>query len=58
MEAIDLLLARYPERGINISRGLWATLADFWDGQSLAVFYTFDEETVTRQSVRLERIVG
>jgi hypothetical protein len=57
LEGVNFKLQRKPESGFNLGR-VWGTAADLWDGQSIAVYYTFDETTVTRQSVRLERIVG
>lgn len=58
LEGVDFRLKRRPETGFQLSPWLWATAADLWDGQSVAVYYTFDAKTVTRVSIRLERIVG
>ncbi|HEV3074882.1 MAG TPA: hypothetical protein VHB47_10735 [Thermoanaerobaculia bacterium] len=58
LEGVDFRLKRRPESGFRLGPWLWATAADLWDGQSIAVYYTFDEATVTRHSIRLERLVG
>jgi hypothetical protein len=43
LEGIDFRLKRRPESGFKLDPWLWATAADLWDGQSIAVYYTFDE---------------
>jgi hypothetical protein len=59
MRAIDFRLCREPEGGIRISRrGLYATCINFPDGQTFAIFYTFDDEKVVLQSIRPDRIVA
>jgi len=58
LEGIDFRLKRRAESGFRLGPWLWATAADLWDGQSIAVYYTFDDATVTRHSIRLERVVG
>ena len=59
MRAIDFRLCREPEGGIKISRGgLYATCLTFPDGQTFAIFYTFDAEKVVLQAIRPDRIVS
>jgi hypothetical protein len=59
MRAIDFRLCREPEGGIRISQGgLYATCINFPDGQTFAIFYTFDAEKVVLQSIRPDRIVS
>jgi hypothetical protein len=56
MRAIDLRLSRNPKSGIPLERGLWVTCVSFPGGPTLAIYYTFDDESVVLQSVRLDRI--
>lgn len=57
MRALDFRLCRDPESGIRISLGgLYATCISFPEGTTLAIYYTFDNETVVLESVRLDRL--
>jgi hypothetical protein len=59
MEGLDLRLSREPESGIRLTlAGLYATCIVFSDGRTFAIYYTFDDEYVTLESLRLDRMLS
>lgn len=57
LDAFVFALARKPELGTKLTaRGLWLLSADFPNNETVSVYYTFDRDTVTLESIRKDNL--